>query len=253
MRRLRDGRRAPGHRRRRSPSRRPRAREPGKLRIGLSITSPIEAELDPICERGVRDAAELLAALGHEVEEFDAPWSGDDLLRAFTAVFGTPIAAAAFYGGLVTGREPSARAARAALVDLLGGTARALGGRLLPRAHAARRLLAPDHRRLGRLRRGAAAVARPAAGAHRRARLVQRRSLGRLQALRRVHALHRALQHLRPAGDLAAALPRRRRPARRRPARRAAGGRGDAAVALRPARGGRALGGAAPGAGDGTA
>ena len=29
------------------------------------------------------------------------------MLRTFTAVFGTPIAAAAFYGGLVTGREPS--------------------------------------------------------------------------------------------------------------------------------------------------
>ncbi len=84
------------------------AREPGKLRIGVSTLAPIEAELDPICERGVRDAAELLASLGHEVEEFEAPWQGDDVLRVFTAVFGTPIAAAAFYGGLVTGREPSA-------------------------------------------------------------------------------------------------------------------------------------------------
>ena len=84
------------------------AREPGKLRIGVSTLAPIEAELDPICERGVRDAAELLGSLGHEVEEFEAPWRGDDVLRVFTAVFGTPIAAAAFYGGLVTGREPSA-------------------------------------------------------------------------------------------------------------------------------------------------
>jgi amidase len=84
------------------------AREPGKLRIGVSTLAPIEAELDPVCERGVRDAAELLASLGHEVEWFEAPWKGDDVLRTFTAVFGTPIAAAAFYGGLVTGREPSA-------------------------------------------------------------------------------------------------------------------------------------------------
>jgi amidase len=83
------------------------AREPGKLRIGLSTTSPISGPLDPICERAVRDAAELLGSLGHEVEEVEAPWSGDDLLRVFTAVFGTPIAAAAFFGGLVTGREPS--------------------------------------------------------------------------------------------------------------------------------------------------
>jgi amidase len=82
-------------------------REPGKLRIGLSTTSPIAGTLDPVSERAVRDAAELLGSLGHQVEEFDAPWSGDDLLRVFTAVFGTPIAAAAFFGGLVTGREPS--------------------------------------------------------------------------------------------------------------------------------------------------
>jgi amidase len=84
------------------------AREPGRLRIGVSTRAPIDAELDPICERGVRDAAEQLASLGHEVEEFEAPWKGDDVLRTFTAVFGTPVAAAAFYGGLVTGREPSA-------------------------------------------------------------------------------------------------------------------------------------------------
>ena len=84
------------------------AREPGKLRIGVSTLAPIEAELDPLCERGVRDAAKLLAALGHDVESFDAPWRNDEVLRTFTAVFGTPIAAAAFYGGLVTGREPSA-------------------------------------------------------------------------------------------------------------------------------------------------
>jgi amidase len=84
------------------------SREPGKLRIGVSTVSPIAGELDPICAAAVQDAAELLASLGHEVEEFDAPWTGDDLLRVFTAVFGTPIAAAAFYGGLVTGREPSA-------------------------------------------------------------------------------------------------------------------------------------------------
>ncbi len=83
------------------------AREPGRLRIGLSTTSPISTELDPINEQAVRDAADLLASLGHEVEEFEAPWSRDDLLGVFTAVFGTAIATAAYFGGLVTGREPS--------------------------------------------------------------------------------------------------------------------------------------------------
>jgi len=84
------------------------AREPGRLRIGVTTTAAIAAPLDPACERAVRDAAELLAELGHEVEEIDAPpWAGQDLLRVFTLVFGTPIAMGMFFGGQVTGREPT--------------------------------------------------------------------------------------------------------------------------------------------------
>ena len=47
------------------------------------------------------------AELGHDVEEVAAPWGGDDLLHVFTTVFGTPIAMGMFFGGLVTGREPT--------------------------------------------------------------------------------------------------------------------------------------------------
>ena len=83
------------------------AREPGKLRIGLTKTPPIPAEVDPICERAVRDAAELLSSLGHEVIEVEAPWAGGDLEEIFTTVFATPVAVAAFFGGLVSGREPT--------------------------------------------------------------------------------------------------------------------------------------------------
>jgi amidase len=84
------------------------ARDPGRLRIALTTDTPLEAELDPLCEGAARDAAGLLSSLGHKVEEIDAPWAGSDLMRVFTMVFGTPIAAAAYYGGLVTGRDPSA-------------------------------------------------------------------------------------------------------------------------------------------------
>jgi amidase len=84
------------------------AREPGRLRIGLTTTAAIEAPLDPLCERAVRDAAELLASLGHEVEEIAAPWAGQEMLREFTLVFGTPVAMGMWFGGQVTGREPSA-------------------------------------------------------------------------------------------------------------------------------------------------
>ena len=83
------------------------SREPGRLRIAFTTASPIDAELDPVCEQATRDAAELLGSLGHEVEEIEAPWAGQDLMRVFTMVFGTPIASGAYFGGLVTGREPS--------------------------------------------------------------------------------------------------------------------------------------------------
>jgi amidase len=82
-------------------------REPGRLRIGVTTTAAIDAPLDPLCERAVGDAAELLASLGHQVEEVEAPWAGQDLLEVFTLVFGTPIAMGFFFGAQVSGREPS--------------------------------------------------------------------------------------------------------------------------------------------------
>jgi amidase len=83
------------------------AREPGRLRVGVTTTAAIDAPLDPLCERAVGDAAELLASLGHEIEEIEAPWTGQDLLQTFTLVFGTPIAMGLFLGAQLTGREPS--------------------------------------------------------------------------------------------------------------------------------------------------
>jgi amidase len=91
------------------PFARAAAREPGRLRIGVTTAPAIAAAgLDPLCERAVLDAADLLSSLGHEVEEIDPPWKGQDVLRAFTLVFGTPVAMGMWFGGHVTGREPSA-------------------------------------------------------------------------------------------------------------------------------------------------
>ncbi len=53
------------------------------------------------------DAAELLASLGHEVEECPAPWAEQDLLQLFTLVFGTPVSMGVANGAALTGREPS--------------------------------------------------------------------------------------------------------------------------------------------------
>jgi amidase len=82
-------------------------REPGRLRIGFTTTAPIEAPVDPACEQAVRDTVELLNELGHEVQEIAAPWGEDDLLQVFTLVFGTAISMGFYFGGVVTGREPS--------------------------------------------------------------------------------------------------------------------------------------------------
>ena len=105
---LRAGRRHAGPRRRTSRSPPRSADDPGKLRIGLVTKPPIEAEVDPICERAARDAAELLGGLGHEVSEVDPPWSGGDqnLLQLFTVLYAANIGLGVAYGGMVSGREP---------------------------------------------------------------------------------------------------------------------------------------------------
>ena len=84
------------------------AREPGRLRIGVTTIPAIDAAVDPLCERAVRDAAALLESLGHDVDRVDPPWEGQELLRAFTLVFGTPVALGMWFGSQATGREPSA-------------------------------------------------------------------------------------------------------------------------------------------------
>jgi amidase len=84
-------------------------RDPGKLSIGLITKPPIEAEVDPICERAARDAGELLAGLGHDVSEVDPPWGGDtehNLLQLFTVLYAANIGLGVAYGGVVSGREP---------------------------------------------------------------------------------------------------------------------------------------------------
>lgn len=82
-------------------------RDPGRLRIGVTLESPIDAPLDPACQRAAHDAANLLSSLGHDVSEVPAPWAQEDLLQVFTMVFGTPIAMGMFIGGQITGRAPS--------------------------------------------------------------------------------------------------------------------------------------------------
>ena len=83
--------------------------DPGKLRFGLIMKPPIEAAIDPLFERAVRDAAELLTGLGHEVVEVDPPWGREDdahLLALFTVLYAANIGLGVAFGGMVTGQEP---------------------------------------------------------------------------------------------------------------------------------------------------
>jgi amidase len=83
-------------------------REPGRLRIGLALNPPLEgAALDPVCEAAARDAATLLEALGHHVEETEPPWSNLDLLSDFTRAFGPLVSLTTMLGGRIAGREPT--------------------------------------------------------------------------------------------------------------------------------------------------
>jgi amidase len=49
-------------------------RDPGTLRIGVTTTAPIEADVDPACAAAVGAATEMLSDLGHEVDELDMSW-----------------------------------------------------------------------------------------------------------------------------------------------------------------------------------
>jgi amidase len=62
-------------------------RDPGVLRIGLSSASPIETEVHPEAVAAVRDAAQLLESLGHEVEEAAPKIDGAAVARSYIHMY----------------------------------------------------------------------------------------------------------------------------------------------------------------------
>ena len=84
------------------------ASEPGPMRIGFTLQPPIEAPVDAVNATAVRDAVDLLAELGHEVEEFTPSWTAEGLLHLFTVVFGAQISLGISFGALLAGRQPTA-------------------------------------------------------------------------------------------------------------------------------------------------
>jgi amidase len=83
---------------------------PTRLRIGLTLTPPLaEIAIDPIAERATRDAAALLAELGHEVEEIEAPWAIPGVFELFGAAFGPAVASTIVFASAIAGRAPQAQ------------------------------------------------------------------------------------------------------------------------------------------------
>jgi amidase len=95
-------------------------RDPGRLRIGFTSTSPIGTDVHPEAVAAVKAAAALLASLGHEVEEAAPEIDGASLAKSFLHI----------YFGQVSAMVAMARAAGAGTPDfeLLTRVLATLGG-----------------------------------------------------------------------------------------------------------------------------
>jgi amidase len=60
---------------------------PGRLRVAVTTSPPTAVPVDPTCAAAARDAAELLAELGHDVVEATPPWQTDEMIVHFIRVW----------------------------------------------------------------------------------------------------------------------------------------------------------------------
>ena len=63
------------------------SRDPGRLRIAFSLGHPLGRALHPECATAVRDAAQLLESLGHNVAEVSLPFDGRAVASAFLMLY----------------------------------------------------------------------------------------------------------------------------------------------------------------------
>jgi amidase len=82
-------------------------RDPGRLRVAVTAANPLGMDVDPESLRGLQFAAELLSALGHEVEEAQPAFPGPQVLEIFVEAFGPAVALGINYGVLLAGRDPA--------------------------------------------------------------------------------------------------------------------------------------------------
>jgi len=117
-------------------------RPTGRLRIAVSTDNYLGEPVSPEVEQTLRQAAGLLAGLGHEVEEASPPLPGPEVLRLFLDVFGPNVALGVTSAERIAGRpageddiEPLSRAVleRAAALPSHGYLAAVMGLQRLAR------------------------------------------------------------------------------------------------------------------------
>ena len=221
-------------------------RDPGRLRVALTTSNALGVEPDAESLRGLQATGELLASLGHEVEETAPAMPDGGALELFRTVFGAAVSLQVTYGELLAGRPPEDDEIEPLSREIAEGAQRTSSVAYLA-------ALA----QLQALARGVIAffaeydlLLTPVPGrappGDRRAPRGGRRPVRGLPARRALRPLRAAVQRHGPAGDLDPGRVRRRRAADRRPARRQAARRGHAAAGRRAARGGPAVGRPAP-------
>jgi amidase len=62
-------------------------RPPGRLRIGVTVDPPVDVPVADECVAAVRDTADVLTGLGHDVVEATPHWNGEELSRNFLRVW----------------------------------------------------------------------------------------------------------------------------------------------------------------------
>jgi len=77
-----------------------------KLRIAMTTATATGTPVSDEDVRAAREAAELLASLGHEVVEDTPPWNVPGIIELFTASFGPAVSAQIALFAMLNGREP---------------------------------------------------------------------------------------------------------------------------------------------------
>src|SRR3954452_11667630 len=82
-------------------------RQPGRLRVAVTVQPPLDVLVQPAAAQAARDAAALLESLGHHVEEADPPWRQPRMGELFTALFAPLVMLQVAQGRALAGREPA--------------------------------------------------------------------------------------------------------------------------------------------------